>query len=92
MDKRSAAGSRPWMDHDACRLFKDREILIFEVDLERELLSSQWSRLERAEIQLNRFPAADLISGFFLAALDTDGTRTVQKLDLRPGQLFQALG
>jgi len=80
------------VDDDASGLFNNRQILIFKVDLERELHWSQWSRFKRADIQFNRFPAPDFVPGLFLTAFNPDRARTVEQLDLRPGQVFQAPG
>ena len=78
MNKRSAACSRARVHHDAGGLLNYGEILIFEVDLERELLCSEWDWFEWADIELNPFPAPDLISSLFLAAFNADRDRTVE--------------
>ncbi len=65
-------GSGPGMDHQSCRLFNDRQILVFEMNLERDLLRTDWRRLDHPEIHFDGFSASDAVSGFIDASIDPD--------------------
>src|SRR4051812_1816185 len=84
-------GSGPRMDHQSGRLFNDRQILILEINLERDVLRLQRYRIQRAQVDFDGFAAADPVSGFIQAAINANGARTVQQLDLRPREFVQVL-
>ena len=69
---RPAPGSGPGMDHQSCRLFNDRQILVFEVNLERYLLRCDGRRFRRPEIYFDGFSTPDAVSGFIEAPIDPD--------------------
>jgi hypothetical protein len=79
------------MDHESGRLLDDGDVPVLEVDLERDLLSFERCRRESMKIDLNGFDAADPITGLIRLSFDPDCTGTIQQLDLRSGQVFQAL-
>jgi hypothetical protein len=79
------------MDHESGRLLDDGDVPVLEVDLERDLLSLEWWRRDGSKVDFNSFAAADPITGFILLSFDPDCTGTIQQLDLRSGQVFQAL-
>jgi hypothetical protein len=65
------------MDHQACRLFDDGDVLILIIDLERDLLSLQRYRLKGMEIDFDDFPSPDPVSSLIRPSLDTDAAGTV---------------
>jgi len=79
------------MDHESGRLLDDGNVPVLEVDLERDLLSLEWCRRESTKVDFNGLAAADPISGLIRLSFDPDCTRTIQQLDLRSGQVLQAL-
>src|SRR6185436_12899486 len=59
-------------------LFNYREILVLEVDLDRDLLRPKWGLLQRLQIDLDGLRDPNPITGFFVAAFDVDRSRPVE--------------
>ena len=83
MDKSTVVYAGSGMDHEARRLFNDRQVRVFVVDLERNLLGSKRRRFERFEDDMDGFTAANPVAGFFTSSFDRHRSRSVQLLDLR---------
>jgi hypothetical protein len=92
MHDRPRPRSGPRMDHQSGRLFDDSQILVLEIDLERDFLCDEGRLVEGVKIDFDRFPASNPVSGFVLASFDADGARTIQELNLRPGEIFETPG
>jgi len=63
-------------------LFDHREILVLEVDLDRDVLRPKWGLLQRLQIDLDDLRAPNPVTGFFVAAFDVDRSRPVELLYL----------
>jgi hypothetical protein len=79
------------MDHQSCRLLNDSQILIFKVDLERDLLRCQWQRFEGLEIHFDDLSAPNAVAGLVLAAVHMDCPRPVEDLNLGTGEVLEVL-
>src|SRR5262249_32842959 len=91
MNNGACFGSGPRMDHQSCRLLYDSQILIFKVNLERDLLRSQWQRFVGLEIHFDNLSAPNAVAGLVLAAVDTDCPRRIEDLDLGTGEVLEVL-
>jgi hypothetical protein len=92
MHDRPRTRSGPRMDHQSGRLFDDGQILVLEVDPKGNLFCRERRLIERVKVDFDRFPAPNPVSGFVLASFDQDCARTIQELNLRPGDIFEPPG
>src|SRR5579883_1505069 len=93
VNESGACRSGPGMYHQSCRLLNDGDVLVLKIDLERDLLRCERRRgRDGIEIDLDRFAAADTVPGLIRMTFDADGAGTVQELNLRSGQVFDAPG
>src|SRR4030095_12103772 len=91
MNNGACFGAGPRMDHQSCRLLNDSQILIFKVDLERDLLRCQWQRFEGLEIHFDDLTAPNAVAGLVLAAVHLDCPRPVEDLNLGTGKVLEVL-
>jgi len=62
----------PGMDHESCRLLNDRQIPVFEVNLERDLLWCHWRRFQSAKIDFDGLSTSKAIAGFIFPTGNTN--------------------
>ena len=79
------------MDRNARRLFDDGQVLIFEIDLERNLLWCDAWRFKDTEIHFDGFRTSNTVAGFVLASVDPNRSGPIEKLNLRTGEVLQTL-
>src|SRR5262249_30382157 len=91
MDNRGGLRCGPRMDHQSSRLLNDSQILVFKVNLERDLLRCQWRLFAGVEIHFDGFSAANAVAGLVLAAVHTDCPRPVECLNLGTGKVREVL-
>jgi len=80
------------MDHQSGRLFDDGQIVVFKINVKRNLFRGERRLLEGAKIDFDGFPASNAVSGFVLASFDADGSGSIQELNLRPGEILETSG
>src|SRR5262249_4969867 len=83
--------SRSGMNYHSCRLLDHNQILILEVDLERNLLRCEWCRGGAVQIQSDGFPTSNPITGLVPAAINEDTAGPIEQLNLRASEIFHSL-
>jgi hypothetical protein len=83
---------RSGMDHQTCRFFNHRQIIVFVDDTEGNILRLQPWPSRRLQSYFNNLIAAQAVPGLFLPIPDTDRSCPVQCLNMRSSELDKVAG